>query len=358
VESITVRTARYDPETGRSGWSDFRVPVHDKTTVLDCLDHVQKTADSTLAFRYACRAGICGSCAMVVNSKERWTCRTRIRTLGTDVVTIQPLRHMPVIRDLVVDFTTVWKKYRQVRPAYVPKPGLEIGVGLQERARIDPNIQCIGCGACYSSCSFVGSDPFYLGPHAMNRVFTLVEDSRDALQTMRLDIVDNEHGCWKCHTQMNCTEVCPMDISPSAGIQVLKRAVVARRAFSPPRRKFLISALTAAAAAVVAIIRWEPSKRWVTVDSVANIPDDGVLEFVHEDTGVFLRKRDGEIDALSRSCSHQGCPVMWNAVDGRFDCLCHDGMFSSDGQPISGPPRRSLERIQTRVRNGTVEVLI
>src|SRR5262245_34299223 len=117
MESVKVRLARHDPDTRKSAWEEYKVDVHEKTTVLDCLDQIQRFSDPSLAFRYACRVGMCGSCAMVVNGKDRWTCRTLVRRLEADTITIEPLRNLPVIRDLAVDFAPLWKKYRHIRSA-------------------------------------------------------------------------------------------------------------------------------------------------------------------------------------------------------------------------------------------------
>lgn len=354
MESVKLRIARHDPENKRSGWSEFQVELHEKTTVLDCLDRIQRTEDPSLAFRYACRVGMCGSCAMVVNGKERWTCRTLVRNLGAAQLTIEPLRHMPVIRDLAVDFTPLWQKYRRVQPAF--EPGKQ--TRSVPRSVIEPNLQCISCGACYSSCTFVGTDPLYIGPHAMNRVFTLVEDSRDGARDVRLDLVDNEHGCWKCHIQQNCTEVCPMDLSPSAGIQHLKRAVLEKRVFSPSRRKFAFGAIGAAVAAVIGYVFYEP-REWITVGPVSSIPADTVLPFVHEDKKVFLRKiAAGDVIALSQRCSHQGCVLRWDGPANQFKCPCHFGVFTANGQVVSGAPVRPLESFETRIEGDQLQVFI
>src|SRR5262249_20089224 len=152
-------------------------------------------------------AGMCGSCSMVVNGKERWTCRTLVRNLRVSTVTLEPLRNLPVIRDLAVDFTPLWRKYRQVLPAFEHTPTGAKRISKLDarlkRERIEANMQCISCGACYSACGFVASDPLYLGPHALNRAFTVIDDPRDGAGEARLDVIDNEHGCWKCHVQMN-----------------------------------------------------------------------------------------------------------------------------------------------------------
>jgi len=363
MESINLRVARRDPEKQTSGWSEYSVELKEKTTVLDCLDRVQRTEDPSLAFRYACRVGMCGSCAMVVNGKERWTCRTLVRDLEVSRLTVEPLRHLPVIRDLVVDFSPLWEKYRKVAPYSLP---LEKGEsrrrrqGVNERrVSIEPNLQCISCGACYSSCTFVGTDPLYLGPHAMNRVFTLVEDARDSARDARLAIVDSEHGCWKCHIQQNCTEVCPMDLSPSAGIQHLKRAILEKRLLNPERRKFAFAALGALAASVIGYLVMERRRVWVTVGSLESIPADDVFQFTHEDQHVFLRRTASTtVLALSQRCSHWGCIVRFDAPSNQFRCPCHLGVFNSNGDVLSGAPVRPLESFETRIDGDNIQVRI
>jgi succinate dehydrogenase/fumarate reductase iron-sulfur protein len=362
MESVKLRIARHDPETNKAGWSEFQVEVREKTTVLDCLDRIQRTQDSSLGFRYACRVGMCGSCAMVVNGKDRWTCRTLVQDLQEPEIRLEPLRNMPVVRDLAVDFKPLWNKYHQIRPAFEAAPAaaprLLKAELRRQRERIDPNIECISCGACYSSCGFVASDPLYLGPHALNRAFTLVEDGRDGAHDQRLAIVDNEHGCWKCHVQMNCTEVCPMGLSPSAGIQHLKRAILRRRILTPSRRIFAFGALGAAVASVTGFVAYRP-KVWLNVGTLESIPSDTVIAFQEGERNAFIRKTpDGEVVALSQRCSHQGCVLNWNAAQNEFLCPCHRGVFDRTGTPLSGPPRRPLERFETKVESVAVEVFL
>lgn len=361
METVKLRIARHDPETKKTGWSEYNVEVREKTTILDCLDRIQRTQDPSLGFRYACRVGMCGSCAMVVNGKDRWTCRTLVQNLNESEITLEPLRSMPVIRDLAVDFKPLWQKYRHIRPAFEPAGStapVHDTESIRERRRIDPNIQCISCGACYSSCGYVASDPLYLGPHALNRVFTLHGDARDGAHDRRLNIVDNEHGCWKCHVQMNCTEVCPMGLSPSTGIQHLKRAILRRRVLTPSRRYFAFASLGVAVAAVARFVAYHP-KTWVSAGSLSSIPSDDFVGFLHGDHQVFLRKTDdGTVEAISRQCTHQGCPVEWNAAEREFHCPCHDGLFDKTGTPISGPPQRPLPRYETRVESGQVQILL
>lgn len=360
MESINLRVARRDPERKTSGWSEYNVVLQEKTTVLDCLDQVQRTSDPTLAFRYACRVGMCGSCAMLVNGKERWTCRTLVRGLKSSKVTVEPLKHLPVVRDLVVEFSPLWQKYREVESAFVPGKGKQNRRAAERnRSLIEPNLQCISCGACYSSCSFVGTDPLYLGPHAMNRVFTAVEDGRDGARDARLTIVDNEHGCWKCHTQQNCTEVCPMDLSPSAGIQHLKRAILKARVLNPERRKFAFAVLGGLVAVVGGYILSERQRVWVAVGPLASIPADNVLPFEYEGEYAYLRRTgDRTVLALSQKCSHQGCRIAFDMPSALFKCPCHQGVFTPEGEVVSGKPIRPLQRFETRLEGDTIQILI
>ena len=360
METVKLRIARYDPETKQGGWSEHAVEVREKTTVLDCLDRIQRTDDASLGFRYACRVGMCGSCAMVVNGRDRWTCRTLVHDLGKNELTLEPLRNMPVIRDLAVDFKPLWAKYRQVRPALEPdaSPRLMKAEVRRRRERIAPNLECISCGICYSACGYVASDPLYLGPHALNRAFTIMEDPRDGAGTARLKIIDNEHGCWKCHVQGNCTDMCPMELSPSAGIQHLKRMILRQRVLSPSRRAFAFGVIGAAIASATSYVAYQP-KAWVAIGALPSIPTATFLSFEADGKRALVRRLpDGEIEALSPRCTHQGCPVKWNAEASEFQCPCHRGVFDRTGTPIAGPPIRPLERYQTRVVDGIVEALL
>jgi fumarate reductase iron-sulfur subunit len=200
--------------------------------VLDALVDAQRRLDPTLAFRYACRVGMCGSCAMVVNGKERWACRTLLKSLKTAIVTVRPLYHFPLVRDLVVDMAPLAEQTARVGGAFVPADGpataARIGRDAPERRRIDAAIECIGCGMCMSACTMVANDPRFPGPAALNRLFTLEEDSRDVGTAERAAVLLSEDALTRCHTQANCTEVCPMEISPTESILALRRRAARR----------------------------------------------------------------------------------------------------------------------------------
>src|SRR5262245_53315608 len=164
-------------------WQDYAVTAGPDTTVLDALVAIQRLDDPTLAFRYACRVGMCGSCAMVVNGRERWACRTRLATLGAGPVQVRPLYHFPLLRDLVVDMAPFAAKLRDVgaalEPAAEAEPYALIPAGSAERRDIDPAIECIGCGMCVSACTMVAHNERFPGPAALNRAWTVTRDSRD-----------------------------------------------------------------------------------------------------------------------------------------------------------------------------------
>lgn len=137
---------------------------------------------------------------------------------------------LPVIKDVMVDYAPFVDKYRAVMPFFVPAQDTPevaaISPESRERQAIDPNLECITCGACYASCTMLSHAPDYLGPAALNRAFTLVRDSRDGARRERLEAVGGEHGCWRCHSLYNCTEVCPKHLSPTSAIKGLKRDIV------------------------------------------------------------------------------------------------------------------------------------
>jgi fumarate reductase iron-sulfur subunit len=211
---------------------EYRVTAAADTTVLDALVEIQRTQDPTLAFRYACRVGMCGSCAMVVNGRERWACRTRLASLGTGPITVRPLYHFPLLRDLVVDMSPFAAKLRDVNAALTPREGAEpyaqVSSGSAERREIDLAIECIGCGMCVSACTMVGHNERFPGPAALNRALTLELDHRDGGREGRWRVLLGDDALARCHGQGNCTEVCPMSLSPADSIRRLRRLAVPR----------------------------------------------------------------------------------------------------------------------------------
>ncbi|HEX9686250.1 MAG TPA: 2Fe-2S iron-sulfur cluster-binding protein [Burkholderiales bacterium] len=208
----------------------FEVPRLESQTVLDVVTYIQRALDPTLAYRYACRVGMCGSCAMTVNGRARWTCRTHVDKVARDGrLEIAPLGNLPVVRDLVTDMAVFFDKWARARGQFrggaTRKDDVaRVPPGSPARRLADAAIECIGCGVCYSSCDVVAWNPAYLGPAALNRAWTLVNDARDTGNRARLAAVAGDAGCHACHTHMSCSERCPMKLAPTASIAGLKRA--------------------------------------------------------------------------------------------------------------------------------------
>ena len=215
------------------GFQPFEVPRLASQTVLDVVTHIQRELDPTLAYRFACRVGMCGSCAMTVNGRARWTCRTHVAdVIRGDQLEVAPLKNLPVIRDLVTDMREFFDKWARAQGRFHPTATrqddfVRVKPDSRERQEADAGIECIGCGACYASCDVVAWNRDYLGPAAMNRAWTLVNDVRDGARAARLAAVSGDAGCHSCHTHMSCTERCPKKISPTAAIAGLKRATLA-----------------------------------------------------------------------------------------------------------------------------------
>ena len=219
---------------GRDGvFQNFEVPSRENQTVLDVVTEIQRTQDGTLSYRYACRVGMCGSCAMVVNDRPRWTCRTRVDRLGGTTQKLEPLRNLPIVKDLAVDMEPFFEKWKDAHGYFEPgeNPPAEFAViepDSRGREAANDGIECINCGICYSACDVVSWNADYLGPAALNRAWTLVNDVRDRGQDERLAAVSGDVGCHSCHSHMSCTEFCPKQLSPTFSIAGLKRATTAQ----------------------------------------------------------------------------------------------------------------------------------
>ncbi|PMR68246.1 succinate dehydrogenase/fumarate reductase iron-sulfur subunit [Halomonas heilongjiangensis] len=209
----------------------FDVPRKENQTILDVVTYIQRNLDPTLSYRYACRVGMCGSCAMSVNGKARWTCRTHVdKVCDSDALDLRPLENFPVVKDLVCDMQTFFDKQKKAGGAFLGAHTREDSVALIKpdssgRMAVDEAIECIGCGVCYASCDVVKWKPDYLGPAALNRTWTLVKDERDTRRLDRLRAVSGDAGCHSCHSQMSCTQRCPKLLSPTHSISGLKREV-------------------------------------------------------------------------------------------------------------------------------------
>jgi succinate dehydrogenase/fumarate reductase iron-sulfur protein len=229
MPEITVSVQRSPAEDGaKPHFETHRVALSENACVLDALFTLQRGPCPDLAFRFSCRVGMCGSCAMVVNGREQLACSTLIKTVEKDL-RIEPLRNLPVVRDVAVDLKPFFAAYKRSLPQFIPRDDLNanefyrIPHDSSEWKALDHQPQCIDCGSCYSACTLVTLNPRYLGPMALHRALNLVVDPRDKAPAERLNLLSSEAGAFRCHTLGNCRDVCPKGISPTQSIERLKR---------------------------------------------------------------------------------------------------------------------------------------
>ena len=223
---FTVRIWR-GKDDGR--FSTYLVPARENQTVLDIVSDVQRHQEPTLAYRFACRVGVCGSCAMTVNGRPRWTCRTLARKAAAGgAISIEPLRNLPRIKDLVCDMSVFFDKWQKAGGHFESErtrtdPVASVPPSTRRRKAADAAIECINCAVCYAACDVAAWNPDYLGPAALNRAWTLLNDDRHIAGRKTLRAVTEAGGCSSCHAQGSCTVHCPVGISPTESIAGLRR---------------------------------------------------------------------------------------------------------------------------------------
>jgi succinate dehydrogenase / fumarate reductase iron-sulfur subunit len=239
---ITVKVQRFDPSADKEPyWQKYDVPIRPAMTVLDALFEILNHQDGSLAFRFCCRAGVCGSCAMVIGGKVRLACETQIsQFLDLNELLVSPLPHQKIVKDLAVDYTLFFDRLKAVKPYLVgqePYPEKEFIQLPKQRVPINEPIDCIMCGSCTSACTMAWLSEEYLGPAALLKSYRFLADTRDIIPHQRLDIIENENGVWRCHTQFNCVEVCPKKLNPTEAIQKQKIKAIKRKLFGRKPRK-------------------------------------------------------------------------------------------------------------------------
>ncbi len=229
IKYYTFKIKRYLPnETPKTRWDEFRVKLNNMERVLDGLIKIKETMDGTLTFRKSCAHGVCGSCAMKINGKNRLACQTLVKDLP-EIIEIEPLPSLPVIKDLVVDMTLFFQKNDKVLPYLIneePPPQRERIQSPQDQHKILESITCIMCGSCTTSCPVFWSDKEYLGPSALLKAYRFLFDTRDKATEQRLKAITGQDGIWRCHSIFNCVEVCPKEIDITKHILKLKRLAI------------------------------------------------------------------------------------------------------------------------------------
>jgi succinate dehydrogenase / fumarate reductase iron-sulfur subunit len=231
---ITLKIQRFNKEKDKKPYfQEYEVEAEPTDRLLDSLMFVVDNIDGSLGLRKSCAHGVCGSDAMVINGTERLACKTLIQDVVGDnntVITVEPLRCLPVEKDLMVDQSRFFETYRAVKPFLIndePAPGGRERIqSPEERVRFDDATNCILCAACYSSCPVVQEkNPAFIGPAAVVNAARFIFDSRDNGFKERLQVLDHENGVWPCENHFNCTRVCPREIKVTKNINLTKKEI-------------------------------------------------------------------------------------------------------------------------------------
>ena len=242
-DRIKLQVARYRPEQeSEATFEEFDVPCPKDWVVLDGLNHIKDRIDGTLAYRWSCRMGVCGSCGMMVNGEPKLTCATFLTDYAPGPVKVEPLKNFPIIRDLIVDIGDFMRKLVSIKPWIVRAAEKPISEGeyLQTPSELEDYKQysmCINCMLCYAACPVYGLDPHFIGPAAVALAQRYNLDNRDQGRGERDKLLSEHEGIWGCTFVGECTKVCPKHVDPAGAIQRYKltAAMETVKAFFMPR---------------------------------------------------------------------------------------------------------------------------
>jgi len=229
---MKFRIYRYNPETGtQPAMQDYELAIEAGDMMLLEALLLIKEQDDSLSLRKSCREGVCGSDAMNINGRNGLACITPLSGLKQPIE-LRPLPGLPVIRDLVVDMTQFYKQYHSIKPYLVnndPPPETERLQSPAERKELDGLYECILCACCTTSCpSFWWNPDKFVGPAGLLQAYRFIADTRDHATSERLDNLEDPYRLFRCHTIMNCVDVCPKELSPTAAIGKIKELMVKR----------------------------------------------------------------------------------------------------------------------------------
>ena len=230
---IRVRIQRFDPEQDTAPrFKEYTVSGKKTDRVLDLLMDIKRHQDGSLSIRKSCAHGVCGSDAMIINGTERLACKTLVQDVAAgegDVITVEPLKNLPVQKDLMVDQDEFFKRYRSVKPFFIQEekpPAREWIQSSEERKLIDDATKCILCASCYSACPVLREkNQAFLGPAQIVQAQRFNDDSRDSGFEQRLEALDTSDGVWACENHFQCTKVCPRGIKITKLINQTKRSI-------------------------------------------------------------------------------------------------------------------------------------
>ena len=228
------RIYRYSPEEeGNPRWDTYWVDLERcGPMVLDVLFYIKNTIDPTLAFRRSCREGVCGSCSMNIAGRNTIACTQGWDEIAGSTITIAPLPHLPVVKDLIPDLTNFYAQHSYVQPYLktdTPEPEKEWKQSEEDREQLNGLYECILCACCSTSCpSYWWNGDKFLGPAALLQAYRWLIDSRDEATGERLDDLEDPFKLYRCHTIMNCAQTCPKGLNPSKAIAEIKHMLVER----------------------------------------------------------------------------------------------------------------------------------
>ncbi|MEN9737161.1 MAG: hypothetical protein RJA26_394 [Actinomycetota bacterium] len=231
--NVTLMVRRYNPEVdAEPKWEDFDLTMYGTDRVLDALHKIKWEHDGSLSFRRSCAHGVCGSDAMRINGRNRLACKTLLKDLDlSQPIYVEPIKGLEVEKDLIVDMNPFYQAYRDIKPFLIASdnPERERLQSAENRERFDDTTKCILCAACTTSCPVFWTDGQYFGPAAIVNAHRFIFDSRDECAEVRLDILNDKEGVWRCRTTFNCSEACPRGIQVTKAIAEVKNAILRGR---------------------------------------------------------------------------------------------------------------------------------
>ena len=229
---ITIKIQRYNPDSDDAPYyQEYSVEIDPNARLLDALMDIKRFQDGSLGFRKSCAHGVCGSDAMRINGQDGLACKTLVKDVAEndgDMVMVEPLRYLPVQRDLIVDQSEFFSKYKAVKPYLINDEEVAEKERIQspeERLVFDDSTNCILCASCYSACPIPEEHPSFIGPAAIAQAFRFLADSRDQGAEERLPVLDDEEGVWPCQNHFKCTQACPRSILITKRINQTKRMI-------------------------------------------------------------------------------------------------------------------------------------
>ena len=235
---FTIKVLRYNPENNQGPiLQEYQVPTWEGMMVLDALNYIRDELDPSLAYRWSCRMGICGSCGMAVDGKPSLTCQDRVENYSKGEISVAPLSNFPVIRDLIVDISDFMTKLQLVKPWIIREVDKDLSEGEyiqtpKQLALYEHHSACINCMLCYSACPVYSLNPKFIGPAAIALAFRYDLDSRDQGSKLRQPILSSSEGVWDCTFVGECSEACPKGVMPAEAIQRSKIRYAKEKVFA------------------------------------------------------------------------------------------------------------------------------